>query len=215
MSPHSESTDRIVPTRRKRCSECGELRHDVLGRQRLCEKCEEGKDYCTVCDEWEDRSCGDGCRHVQWSNECGCNCGCGSDHVEADAHRESFLVLLKHFAPLQVQHMNWDGDNFTYTYDPMLPQLLKLIDGNRFWTQWHGPLIGGPPDLALRYSVRGHDWCPTLRDISATEQLEWGEEAIDQMQLGMSWLTSLDKRTKAANRLTAKWMREFMRAQEP
>jgi len=189
-----------TPKRRKRCSECGELKEEVLGRQRLCEKCEQDKTYCRICDEW---STDPDCRHVGWSDEHGCCCGCGTWDIDAKDHKESFLVLLDKFSPL------------TCGYDepkPLLPELLKLIEKNRFWTQWHGPLIGGYPDLALRYSVRGRDYCPELRDIRASEQLAWGEEAIEEMQLGMAWLTSLDSKTKEANKITAGWIREFLAA---
>lgn len=188
--------------RRKRCSECGELKDEVLGKQRLCEDCEQDRDYCRICDYWYS-GYGDGCRHIQWSNELGLLVGSGSDHVEASDHRESFDFLLSKFAPLKT--WEWDGDG-----KPLLPELRRLIRANRFWTQWHGPLIGGPPDLALRYSVRGRDCCLELRDIRASEQVAWGEESIEKMQLGMSWLTSLDSKTKESNRITSEWIEQFL-----
>jgi hypothetical protein len=186
--------------RRKRCSECGELKDDVDGRQRLCEECEQDKDYCHICDEWVDRAWGAGCRHVGWSNEIGCCCGCGTTHINAEAHKESFVELLKRFKPLKDDKGN-----------PLLPRLAKQIAANNFWTQWQGPMIGGPPNLALRYRWPGrNDWYPTFADIDPSTQLAWGDEAIEAMQLGMSWLTSLDRKSIQANKITAKWIREFL-----
>jgi len=185
-------------TRRKRCSECGELKDDVDGRQRLCERCEEGKTYCQICDEHMNTSWGDGCRHLRWVDGLG-NAGCGSTGINAEEHHESFLALLRHLEPLK-----------TYDDKPLLPAMQALIAENRFWTQWQGSLIGGPPDLALRYSVKNSDWCPDLYTIRSATQLAWGEKAIDAMQVGMAWMTSLDERSKAANKLTAGWIDDFM-----
>src|SRR4051812_21373188 len=131
-------------TRRKRCSKCNGLSDTVQGRQRLCESCESEMSYCKICDEYEDRAWGGGCRHVGWHD--GMSCGCGTYDVGADDHKESFFVLLKHLAPLK------DDDG-----DPLLPRLAKQIAANNFWTQWHGPMIGGPPDLSLKYKVPGRD----------------------------------------------------------
>lgn len=193
-------------TRRRRCSECGELKPDVDGRQRLCADCEDGKSYCQICDEWKDRAWGGGCRHVGWSDEHGCECGCGTSDIEPKDHRESFEALLAKFA----------GMTF-YDYKrsatlPLLPELRRLIAKNNFWTYWHGPMIGGPPDLGLRTRVR-KDYCPIWCDISSSEQEAWGDEAIEAMQLGMAWLCSLDSKTKAANKLTVQWIDEFLERQ--
>lgn len=188
--------------RRKRCSECGELKDDVQGKQRLCEECEQDKDYCQICDEWADRAYG-GCRHVGWVNDPGCCCGCGTTDITAEDHKESFCELLERLAPLKV----YDSD------DPLLPRLLAQIEANNFWTFWHGPMIGGPSDLDLRYEVPGRDgWCTWFAQIPAEVQLDWGDEAIEAMQLGMGWLTSLDHRSMEANAITALWIREFLAA---
>ena len=186
--------------RRKRCSECGELKDDVVGRQKLCSECESGMTYCKVCDEWTSRE-GDGCRHVQ--DGCGCNCGCGTWEIDAEAHKESFEVLLSKLAPLKDY---WGKE-------PLVPAMLRFIRANNFWTFWHGPLIGGPPALAFKYQedFGTHKSVLYLADIPASTQIGWGAKAIDAMQLGMSWLTSLDDKTFEANKITAKWIREFMR----
>lgn len=191
-------------TRRKRCSECGELKGSVAGRQNLCDECEQGRTYCTVCDEWKDRAWGGGCRHVGWSDELGMECGCGASELTAEDHRDSFALLLSKFAALKVH--DWDKPP-----RPLLPDMLTLIEANNFWTTWHGPMIGGPPDLALRYEkvFPTHTANVTLKDIYASEQESWGAEAIEEMQLGMAWLTSLDDTTKDANRITAGWIRQF------
>lgn len=189
-------------TRRKRCSECGELKHEVLGKQRLCEDCEEGKSYCTICDEWVDRAWGGGCRHVGWNDALGCECGCGADSgIDADDHKKSFGELLKRFSPLKDDEGN-----------PLVPRLLRQIESNNFWTCWHGPLIGSPPDLGLMHKRQfpTHTSCWGFRDIRCSEQEAWGSEAIDAMQLGMAWLTSLDSESAEANKITAGWIREFL-----
>lgn len=196
------TTATATKTRRKRCSECGELKDKVLGRQRLCEECEQDRDYCRICDYWHSGR-GNGCRHIQWSNELGLLVGSGSDHIDAKDHRESFDLMLSKFAQFKTWEWNSDGK-------PLLPELCRLIKANRFWAQWHGPLIGGYPDLALRYSVRGQDYGLELRNITSSEQLAWGDEAIEQMQLGMSWLTSLDSKAKQANQITAEWIEQFL-----
>lgn len=187
-------------TRRRRCSECGELKDEVLGKQRLCEKCEQDKTYCTVCDYWYS-GYGGGCRHVQWA---GCNCGCGTWDIEPKDHKESFMLLLEKLRPLTCL---WETRS-------LLPELLSLIEADNFWTCWHGPLIGAPPALALKFEkdFGTHKGVLELCDISGSQQEDWGEEAIDALQLGMSWLTSLDSKTKDANKITAGWMREFASA---
>lgn len=189
--------------RRKRCSECGELKHDVLGRQKLCEKCEEDKDYCQVCDEWLDRSWGDGCRHVQWSNEIGCCCGCGTTHISMEAHKDSFMLLLAKLTPIEVEF---------HPEQRLLERMAEEIAANNFWTRWHGPLIGAPPDLEFHYEkdFGTHKSVLSLCDIRYTAQEAWGEEAIEKMQLGMAWLTSLDDKTTEANKLTAYWIRAYL-----
>lgn len=193
--------------RRKRCSECNELKDDVAGRQRLCSECEQGKSYCEVCDEWEDRSWGDGCRHVQWDDDGGFECGCGAEGIKADDHKESFFVLLSKLAPLKV-----------YCEDePLVPEMVRYIKANNFWTFWHGPIIGAPPDLAFKYEriFPKHKSVLTLAEIPCFVQEAWGEEAIDAMQLGMAWLTSLDSKSKEANKITVGWIQEFLEARKP
>jgi hypothetical protein len=189
-------------TRRRRCSECGELKHNVDGKQRLCEDCEQDRTYCQICNYWHG-AWGDGCRHVQWCAASGCNCGCGTDEIEPDEHRESFYVLLSKFAAMTYY-------DFRRGKLPLLPELRRLIAKNNFWTCWHGPLIGAPPDLALRTQLRKSCYI-TWHDIRYTEQEAWGAKAIDAMQLGMAWLCSLDSsKTKAANALTVQWIDEWM-----
>lgn len=160
--------------------------------------------YCRVCDEWADRSSGDGCRHVQWCDELGIECGCGADdgYVD-DAHKASFMVLLSKLAPLPVEF---------HPEQRLLERMAEEIEANNFWSRWHGPLIGAPPDLEFHYEkdFGTHKSVLSLCDIRYTTQLAWGEQEIDEMQLGMSWLTSLDDQSKAANKLTAKWIREFL-----
>lgn len=190
-------------TRRRRCSECGELKHEVLGRQKLCEECEHDREYCTICDAWEHSdSC---CRHVQWSDEFGCCCGCGTNHIEAESHLASFEALLEKLEPLRC--------GWTYSANmPLLPEMSRLIAANNFWTFWHGPLIGAPPNVAFKYEerVRGKLQVFELIDIRGSDQEDWGEEAIEEMQLGMAWLTSLDDRSTKANALTAQWIDEYL-----
>lgn len=193
------------PVRRKRCSECEELKDDVLGRQKLCFDCEQNMRYCKVCDEWT-HSESDGCRHVGWDNEGGHECGCGTDHIEAKDHKESFLLVLRKLRPLKGE-MHPD-----FKSEPLLVPLLRLIEANRFWTCWHGPMIGEPPALALKYTW---DNCSTgpyweLCDIPCHVQEKWGRKAINAMQLGMAWLTSLDGKSVEANQLTATWLKEFL-----
>lgn len=183
-------------TRRKRCSGCGELKENVEGRQRLCEDCEEGKDYCAICDEWLDR-CWEGCRHVVWSS--GLYVGCGSTLVSPEDHHDSFVVLLQALKPLKTMS---EGK-------PLLPALRKQIAKHAFFTQWHGPLIGQAPDLSLRYEAAKDIFC-SLAEIPYEVQEGWGETAIAAMQLGMAWLTSLDDRTKSANKKTAEWIDGFL-----
>lgn len=64
----------------------------------------------------------------------------------------------------------------------------------------------------LRYEVPGRDdgWCTWFANIRASTQLDWGDDAIEAMQLGMAWLTSLDDKSKEANKITAGWIREFL-----
>ena len=195
-------------TRRNRCSYCHELKPDVSPDSKLCESCEQDHTYCHVCDAWNSPY-GNGCRHIGWSDEYGCNAGCGTYDISAEEHRESFDVLLAKFAPLRYREHEADLPLVSNML-PLLPRMRELISENNFWTQWHGPLIGGYPDLALRYEIPGRDFYPTLRDIRASEQLGWGDEAIEQMQLGMAWLTSLDHKSVDANRLTAQWIDEWM-----
>lgn len=189
-------------SRRRKCSECGKLKHDVFGRQRLCERCEEGKSYCKVCDEWTDHSFGDGCRHAGWSTDSGCEAGCGTHDLETKDHHHSFLELLKRLQPLE-----------TYGGKPLLPELRALLSKNNFWTQWHGPLIGCAPALSFRYEgAKG--WFGFLCEIPARTQEGWGKDAIESMQLGMAWLTSLDHHSRAANKITVDWIDEFSRVPE-
>lgn len=187
-------------TRRKRCSECGEcgeLKDDVIGRQNLCSECELA--YCKICDEWN----GD-CRHVGWDNSGGFECGCGALGTAADDHKEGFFKLLATFSHLKDY---WGKE-------PLLSAIRRQVKANNFWTQWHGPIIGSAPALAMYYEkdFGTHKSNLCLADIPASEQEAWGWEAIDGMQLGMSWLSSLDDKSIEANKLTAKWIREFMEA---
>lgn len=188
----------------QRCSRCKELKDDVQGRQRLCSECEEDMSYCKVCDEWVDRAWGSGCRHVQWDEGCGTECGCGTFNMEAEDHRESFIALMAVLAPLK--------ESYTSNPKPLLPRMAELIERNNFWTFWHGPIIGGPPAIDFRYVKKfpKHESVLTLACISGHEQEAWGDEAIDAMQLGMLWLTSLNSETKEANKITAAWIRDFL-----
>jgi len=198
-------------TRRKRCSECGELKDDVQGRQKICERCEENMRYCKICDEWTHID-SEGCRHVGWDSDIGCDAGCGTWDIDADAHKESFMALL---ACLERETTYIDGF-------PLLPELLKHIDAGTFWTQWRGPMIGAAPDLTFRYCDGRSDWFPTFAEISSETQESWGniqgptpegspmEWSLDHLQLGMTWLTSLDEQSTEANKITAGWIREWM-----
>lgn len=200
------STKEKTKTRKRRCSECGELKEEVLGRQRLCEQCEDGKDYCTICDEWADRSWGGGCRHVGWNSEDGISAGCGTDHMDAEDHKESFMLLLDFLAPVT---------EYLDRTKPAMLKILACIEKNNFWTQWHGPMIGGPPDLSMLHSNGGKGdrfFALTICEVRASQQLGWGDSLIRQMQLGMAWLTSLDAESVKANKLTAGWIREWMAA---
>jgi hypothetical protein len=198
-------------TRRRRCSHCGELKTEVLGRQRLCEDCEQDMTYCQVCDEWCDRTWGDGCRHVQWNDDIG-YAGCGSTEVNADAHRESFMALATALRALSCSRYVPSRSEFESR--PLLPAMRRLIASDNLWTCWCGPLIGGPPSLDLRYEKKfpKHTSVLTLRTIEPREQLAWGEQ-IEKMQLGMAWLTSLDSETTKANRLTARWISGILNTQ--
>lgn len=153
--------------RRKRCSECGELKpaDDVIGRQKICGDCEEGMHYCSVCDEWMH----DECRHICWSDG-GYHVGCGATDVDAEYHKDSFQRLMRLFASMTCSEYAGDGK---YIEKPLLPKLLAEIEANNFWTQWHGPMIGGPPDLALKHDFRPD--CPLdFHDIRSDEQESWG-----------------------------------------
>lgn len=195
---------KTTATRRRRCSHCNELKAEVLGRQRLCEDCEQDMTYCQVCDEWRDRTWGDGCRHVQWVGDIG-QAGCGSTEIEADAHRESFVILATVLRSLSYSHYIPSRSKFESR--PLLPAMQRLIAANNFWTRWCGPLIGGPPSLDLCYEKKfpKHTSVLTLHTIEPNEQLSWGDR-IEAMQLGMAWLTSLDSETTKANRITARWI---------
>ena len=191
--------------RRKRCSECNELKHDVLGRQRLCEDCEQRMNYCAVCDEWMyDYNC----RHGGWFDAGGYECGCGTTQIDADAHKQSFMLLCEKLAPIEVEF---------HREQRLLERMAEEIAANNFWTRWHGPMIGAPPDLCLHYEkdFGTHRSVLALCDIHYTTQEAWGEQAIDEMQLGMAWLTSLDDTTKKANKITVGWIREFLSPPNP
>src|SRR5437763_992142 len=120
----------------KRCTECGEVKDDVLGKQDLCGDCENRMVYCQVCDEYSHE-----CRHVGWINDFGCHCGCGTQDIKADDHKESFVEVLKALAPLKDY---WGKE-------PLVRAMLRFIKANNFWTFWHGPMIGWPPTLGFRY----------------------------------------------------------------
>jgi len=164
----------------------------------------QGMEYCQICDWWEERAWGDGCRHVKWTDGIG-RCGCGSTETEWSDHRESFLVLLGGLAPLTYE--KWVRRKFVHR--PLLPKLRALIRANDFWATWHGSILG-PADLDLRHSF-GPDRAWTLRDIRSSEMEAWGLDAIDASQLGMAWLTSLDDKAVKPNRLTVKWIDEFLK----
>ena len=194
--------------RRKRCSQCNELKpaDEVIGRQSLCEECESDMSYCTICDWWEDRTWDSSCRHVTWDAETSRYCGSGANNYPAEAHKASFLELLKRLRRIKV----WDSS------EPLLPALAAHLKTNNCWTFWHGPLIGSPPDLDLRYEkdFGTHKNVSTLAEIPSDVQERWGQKAIAAMQLGMAWLTSLDDKSKDANQITAKWILEFSSRKE-
>lgn len=185
-------------TRRRRCTDCGELKEDVLGRQRLCNECEEEYDYCCVCNEYVGK---DNHRHTGWND--GLVIGCGSNELDADDHKESFMILV---AAL-------DSERTYFNDADLLPTMRDLLRKNNLWTQWHGPMIGGPPDLAIKYEKRfpKHKSVLLVADIRSNIQESWGDDLIEAMQVGMGWLTSLDPESKEANQITADWIDEYLK----
>lgn len=187
-------TTKTASKRRKRCSRCEELCHDVIAG--LCSNCESEGDYCTICKEYQFE---DGCRHVTHYD--GMTHGCGSQEAEADDHKESFMLLLDRFA----KHNERD---FNGKQIDTIAEMKRHIGDNNFWTFWHGPMIGRAPDLALKHTVGENYW--SFADIGSREQESWGYDTIEKMLVGMIWLTSLQAATtKAANKITVEWIEEW------
>jgi hypothetical protein len=201
-------------TWRRRCSCCKKLKVSVHPVSTLCESCEADHVECVICEEWFSKE-SDLCRHLGWDAGLGCYAGCGTYGIDAEDHKESFLLLLDRLAPLG-EYL--DGAKL------MLPKMLAYIEANNFWTTWHGPLIGGLPDLELRYSLDvergtkpGTYSSMAICDIKSRTMEKWdaeGDGVIDGLQLGMTWLTSLDNESVEANRLTAGWIREWQAAHQ-
>ncbi len=95
---------------------------------------------------------------------------------------------------------------------PAIPRILACIEANNFWTRWHGPMIGGAPDLEMLTwtGTRKNGFAATICDIRAGEQLKWADKMIARLQRGMAWLCSLDSKSVKANKITAGWISDWM-----
>lgn len=182
-----EMTDFMAGT----CEWCGDENVSIFRDTNLCEECDSDTIHCAICDERRDRH--DTCRHVfetrdfEWAGSgVGVPTGYQLDHI-----RGALLRLL------------------SLMPEGFAADLKTAIRSGRFHTWAVMPIIGGGGILSL-YGMPDRDgkdmlhaWGDALLEIGGGEH---AEETAD----GYHWLASLyDRETRAANRLTIRWIDEF------
>lgn len=184
------------------CEHCHE-RKETFADSKMCEDCESYYTYCIICNDWQDTSFNQACRHLMWSDYYGMDCGSGAaegyDVGRAQLHALLDVMGLK-FAEI----------------------LVNGIATEQFYFQFHGSLLGTDGvnmNLCDRRSYSG---------FGATEKLEqamkdanWDTDSNAQLAIeGVYWLVSLwakkeDKHfyTGEANKLTVQWIKEWAEQQ--
>lgn len=193
-----------MATKTSKCTECGSTEDIIRG---LCQDCEEHFVWCDCCKEW--RPTGDECRHVFWT-DCG-YAGAGTHETDWDSFKEPFHAFLNVLSRAKPEYVDND-------YPDVLTGLESELRKNAFFTFLSGPMIGGPPDLGfrrLRPDLPRHDGRVISLEFAEFRAAAFSgsDQEDEDVCLGFSWLQSLGADdTKAANRLTVQWIREWREA---
>lgn len=198
------TTKQAKKPRKRKCRECGELKTGVLSNG-LCEGCEEHYVYCSVCNDWVLRD--DECRHLQWLDSGGCRVGCGSQDVEPEDHRAGFLTLLDLLSGIKSYY---DGRALD------IKAIRSAIAKHQFFTFISGPLIGAGGSMDFESVKKGDNRPRTIGGMSSFDYEEARKKLLGgDPEMGMLWLQSLQAlETKAANRITVKWIDEWLKARK-
>lgn len=152
--------------------------------------------YCSVCNDnlvprdasrWV-------CPHVCWS-DAGHYKGCGSQDVDNDDHEEGVLACLKvlefEFGRPHIEHMLKNAK-------------AGKLGVHRAFSYGH---LAGSLDLAYTNMKD-----PIRIAENAWSELEEPDPHAEPWENGVIWLMSLTRKTKAAQKLTAKWISGYLRS---
>ncbi len=189
--------------RRKRCTYCDELKPADEVQGGLCEECEDYHVYCNVCGKYIHEDSGH--RHFGWVDGVGW-CGCGAEgYCDKADYKESFFDFMDRLAVIPQERLVYRIlDYGNATFDELME---RFIAANNFWTFVHGFLMS-TPNIDFRHQVR-EEWYPPFLSIRASDVDAMQEEGL---ALGWAWISSLDDETKAANKITVGWIREWRAA---
>lgn len=196
-----EAATKKTSRRPRKCRDCGGSNEVIRG---VCEYCDHNYVYCEVCKQ-DHRRDGELCRHLFWT-DCG-YAGAGTYETDWKDIKADFFKALDALARIKKPDIDDHPD--------LITGLRIEIGRHRFWDREEGFMLSTPdlifyherPDLAKHRDGKIISLYWARLKASDFSDADLDDEDVRN---GMQWLASLCAReTKAANRQTVEWIKEW------